>query len=137
MPKSPRWNPYAQPAPVYHGPENQAAQRWAGEKTAEIRDGNMVPSQYHHQEDNFRYRQRYSNEPIGFDQPSAQVQAGNQIIHHAPVGQNVSYENANGQPREQAGGIGGPSFGMSNNATTAQAPGGLSEGSRGNRYLWY
>jgi len=137
----PVWDPFGQPSPGYKPPENQAAKKWPllGVKTNESADGNVVPFQHQHQEQNFRLHHGYRGGPMGADHPTPMV--------HAPVGNHLAYacqprfqsnqvDNPFRQGQDQNGWSAGPSAGNNNDQSSQpQRPQGPSEGTRGNRYM--
>ncbi|KAE8447749.1 hypothetical protein EG329_010143 [Mollisiaceae sp. DMI_Dod_QoI] len=135
----PVWDPYGQPSPGFAPPENQAAQRWArmDEKTNQPGDGNPVHHQHPRQETLLGHQigsgpvsmqsgrpdsmaQASMGDQPGFIyQPQAQTETANQ--EHHPHG-NIDDGWAHANQSEM------------NQNHTQQGP---SEGSGGNRYLWY
>lgn len=125
----PIWDPFGQPSPGYLPPENQAVERWnrMGRMTNGPYDGNKVPYQHAHQEANLRHQNGYSSGGMGSDNVVSMnfAPGANQLpqIHQAQI--HNGHDAVRGQSRWQA------------KQQREQSSQGLTEGTRGNRYLWY
>jgi hypothetical protein len=140
----PVWDPYAQPAPDFFPPVNQAEERWIArdEKTKEPKS--KVPFQHPRDEQHLRDQNGYGNGLMGSDRPgsSAHQYLGN-LSGYAYQGPGAyernQYDNFFGHIQGQQGYPAAPPAENAQPPTTqAQNPGQApSEGSHGNRYLWY
>lgn len=111
----PVWDPYAQPAPDYYPPENQAQRRWIEhDRNNAPNDDNKVPYQHIRQDQTFG-RMTYVN-------PRAQPQDNNGYRRPTPHG---TMQGGHGQ-NEWIGG--------NRNPTAPEGPG---DGNGGNRNNWY
>ena len=143
----PIWDPYGQPSPGYHPPENQAAQKWSqlATKANEPANGNEVSFQHPHEEPNFRLHNGYGADPMGSDHQASTTDApvGHHLAYaYQPRFQGNQVDNLFGHVQEQNGLLtgtsAGPSAGGNNNQSLqSRSPQGPSEGTRSNRYMWY
>ncbi|KAH8659167.1 hypothetical protein BGZ60DRAFT_531080 [Tricladium varicosporioides] len=143
----PIWDPYAQPTPGYLPPENQAIQRLARqrERTNEPASGNKVPFQHPREESLQRHGFGADNTVPGYQ---ARINSCDPVYQHDAHLPDHPYHSPPQQPRQditpysEVGRINGtnewlPATPNMNN-DPPHAPGsGPTEGSRGNRYLWY
>jgi hypothetical protein len=142
----PVWDPYAQPAPDFLPPANQAEERWIrrdDEMTNE--PNNKVSFQHPPEEQRLRQQNGYGTAPMGFDRPgsSAHRYLGG-LAGYAYQGpgnyEHNQYDNFFGNIQGQQAWSAGPAAENAPPTTQAQDPAqggqGPSEGSRGHRYLW-
>jgi hypothetical protein len=130
----PIWDPFGKPNPDYLPPENQAIQRWSrmGAMTDEPYDENKVPYQHPHQEPTLRHQNGYGSKPMGSNHPAS--------INYAPEASQLAHfhqaqlENQHDNPQVQ--GQSGWAFSPQNEPSTDETQG-PTEGTRGNRYLWF
>jgi hypothetical protein len=141
----PIWDPHAQPSPGFSPPENQAAQKWAqiGEMTNEPRIVNKVPYQHPRQKASLQNQNNYGVGLMGSDQPGsfahAHLGSVGGIANSTLPNNGDQYNTPHGHVQRQQEWVAGlPPIGGGNNPSTTQdETHGPSEGSRGNRYLWY
>lgn len=139
----PVWDPYAQPPPDFLPPMNQAEERWVGMDEKINEADSKVPFEHPREEERLRHQNGFGDGPMGPDRSgsSAHRYLGN-LAGYAYQGpgnyQNNQYDNFFGHIHSQQGRAGPPAANAHPPTTHAQDPGqGPSEGSRGNRYLWY
>lgn len=120
----PVWDPFGQPTPGYLPPENQALDKWnrMGQIKNEPYDGNKVHHHDAHQEPILRHQNGYGSEPIESDNPAS--------TNFAPyANQLAQFHQVQLQNRSSP-------QGQSERSSPSQLQG-PTEGTRGNRYMWY
>jgi len=121
----PIWDPFGQPSPGYLPPENQALERWSriGRMTKEPYDGNKVSYQHAHREANIRNQNGFGSGLMGPDNPPSM-----DFAPHASQLTQIHQAQFHNQQDPVQGQSGWPARPL------AQSP---TEGTCGNRYLWY
>jgi hypothetical protein len=128
----PIWDPFGQPSPSYLPPENQAFQKWnrLGGMTNEPSNG-KTHYNHSHQEADRQAQHGYGSGPMESDHTKLTDSApGASQLALVPQAQS---DNQHGSPVQGQNGF---SAGMQN-GQPAHQPQGPTEGTRGNRYLWY
>ena len=144
----PVWDPYAQPALDFSPPVNQAEERWIARDEKTDEPNNRVPFQHAHEEQHLLEQNGFGNGLIGSDQPGSSIHRYlGDLAGHAYQGPGAyernQYDNFFDHIQSERGWLAGSPAGNAQPQTTQahdpqNYPGqGPSEGSRGNRYLWY
>jgi hypothetical protein len=128
----PIWDPFGQPSPGYLPPENQAFQKWnrIGLMTNEPSDG-TTHYNHSHQEADRQAQHGYSSEPM--ESNHAKLTGSTPGASQLALFPQAQVDNQHGIPVQEHNSL---STG-SQNGQPAHQPQGPTEGTRGNRYLWY